>query len=477
MTDPPDPISPFVTSTTSRVFALRGLPEEVVAVLFAYYSRSTDGLRENLRKAIADGDIDAPTHDVDAPVTTPKTAAFHEKWTVAYGHGSVGEHAVVHLGVEPCSVLAAKAIEDCRLGTAFTEQSTRYVPYNRTTYLAPEVVGVPAVFAADYRRACEGLLMAYGDVCDELSAVASTTWPDATVSARRGWVLDRARSLLPTSIPTRVGVSLNAHSAAHLIRKLHASEHPELRAIGDDAAHHAGMILPSLVRHVAAEPGRVGMRASLGPVVRPRVIDNHVGVRIEGSYDRDELRAAMIRDAAGDAGAVSDLAYTSVVQAYLGSRGAHERPGRALEAVTLRMRLRIDYGAWRDVQRHRTMSAAPVRLNPRSGFYMPGMPLLSSALQGRVGAAVADAQRVGCAIEDSGSASAEYVQPLGTMIEAVVGVNVRAMAQFIELRSGREGHDRYREVAHKLHDYLTKTDPVLAAHIRCDRRERTLART
>ena len=54
--DGPDPIAPFVSSPTDRVFALRGLPEEVIAVLFAAYSRSTEPLRDVLRRAVLDGD-------------------------------------------------------------------------------------------------------------------------------------------------------------------------------------------------------------------------------------------------------------------------------------------------------------------------------------------------------------------------------------------------------------------------------------
>src|SRR3954464_7967151 len=61
-------IAPYVSSLTDDVFALSGLPEEVIAVLFAYYSRSRDDLRTNLARLLADQELDVA--EGAAPVTT-----------------------------------------------------------------------------------------------------------------------------------------------------------------------------------------------------------------------------------------------------------------------------------------------------------------------------------------------------------------------------------------------------------------------
>src|SRR5271169_3492135 len=127
-------IAPYVSSLTDDVFALSGLPEEVIAVLFAYYSRSKDDLRTNLARLLADqelgvvGDESRAGLPAERPgafrdtlaLATEKARAFHEKWVVGYGHASVAEHAVVHLALENVSIIASKVIEDMRLG-AFTE--------------------------------------------------------------------------------------------------------------------------------------------------------------------------------------------------------------------------------------------------------------------------------------------------------------------------------------------------------------------
>src|SRR5262245_39381783 len=108
-------IAPYVSSLTEDVFALSGLPEEVIAVLFAYYSRSKEDLRTNLAKLLADEELDVAGASGARPalhLASEKARAFHEKWVVGYGHASVAEHAVVHLALENVSIVASKVIED-----------------------------------------------------------------------------------------------------------------------------------------------------------------------------------------------------------------------------------------------------------------------------------------------------------------------------------------------------------------------------
>lgn len=486
------PVAPFVTSLTDRVFAVHTLGEEPVAALFARYSRAKVGFRELLAEAIAEGDV-APQDGPSAPFTTAKARAFHAKWVNGYGHGSVGEHATVHLAMEGVSVLAAKLVEDARIGTAFTEKSTRYVRFDRSTHLSLAELGIPTAFVAEATVAVEGLLGAYGQAVDALTRHAARAYPDTTETARNGWVFDRARALLPCAIPTSLGVTLNGRSAAALIRKLRASELPEGRALAEEVDRAAGVVLPTLIRHTEAEPGRKAMRERLGALwtgTPDAIPASTPGVSLRWHTAPADWRATLVAaivddaDAAGstDTGSYPALAesrYRDVLHAYLGARGTHERPGRALEALTGRAYVVLNYGAWRDVQRHRMFSAAPVRLHPRSGMAMDetmGTALGHDGVRD-VKAALRRAQAVGCALYDAGHVdTAQYVLPLGTLVHSRFGVNARSLFQFVELRSGVEGHDDYRVVAHQLADRLHAADPVLAAYLRVNRAVRVMAR-
>jgi len=111
-------IDPYVSSLTDPVFAIHGLPPEVIAVLFAYYSRVPKALRENLAALLADQELGI-IEGVGRPafaLASDKAKAFHNKWVVGYGHASVAEHAMVHLGCGGLYELAmTRAVEVWRV--------------------------------------------------------------------------------------------------------------------------------------------------------------------------------------------------------------------------------------------------------------------------------------------------------------------------------------------------------------------------
>jgi len=92
---------------------------ETIAVAFAKTSRSPESFRE-----------------IASQLNDEKSAQFHEKWVVGYGHASVAEHAVLHLAIENASRLAMEAIESNRLGS-YTEKSTRYQKWDADNFYIP----------------------------------------------------------------------------------------------------------------------------------------------------------------------------------------------------------------------------------------------------------------------------------------------------------------------------------------------------
>ena len=181
-------IAPYVTSLDSPVYALKNLPEEVVAVLFAYYSRSRESLRENLLRLLQDQDLlvaggEPPLEDeADLALARQKAREFHEKWVVGYGHASVAEHAVAHIALEEVSILASKVIEDCRLA-AYTEKSTRYIPFSRAFYPAPELSGEAGRVYSD---AINRLFDLYLDLLPKLTAKVMETAARSQFKTDRG---------------------------------------------------------------------------------------------------------------------------------------------------------------------------------------------------------------------------------------------------------------------------------------------------
>src|SRR5712664_3402124 len=166
----------YFTNMDRPVFALRNLPEVVKGALFSRYSRT----EKSLRKVLLDEFINEPDSGFDSLTTTATEAddmvavrraeEFYERVLVGYGDDSVAELAGAHVAVERTSTLAAKALEDSRIGISPLEKSTRYVRFDRPgpdgRYLYHRG---PELAHPDYEPAAEALFAVYSGMVEPLT--------------------------------------------------------------------------------------------------------------------------------------------------------------------------------------------------------------------------------------------------------------------------------------------------------------------
>src|SRR3989344_7936369 len=246
----------FVTSTSSNVFVLRNLPEVIKWALFSRYSRSTLGLRSLLLKefilnentafsSIAGKYSDADDNQIMA---IQKAQNFYDRILDGYGDDSIGELGGAHLAVENISMLAAKVIEDGRIGGSPLEKSTRYIYFDQKIngqYLFyQEPVLMTSAYRDLYLDTCNHLFETYGKLIPPLTAVIEKGFPkDPTISssayaaALRAKVLDCLRGLLPASAMTNMGVFGNGRFYENLLQKLSSHNLAEMQEIGKNAYH------------------------------------------------------------------------------------------------------------------------------------------------------------------------------------------------------------------------------------------------
>jgi thymidylate synthase ThyX len=506
MTEPFTPdesavLRPYVTNTGGPVFALRNLPEEVVAVLFAYYSRSRDSLRRNLLKLIQDNDVDlerrlawADGEADDLSLAKRKAKEFHEKWVVGYGHASVAEHAVAHLAVEDVSIVASKVLEDTRLAS-FTEKSTRYVVFDRDKfYREPRIVGSP--LAPVYEDACRFLLDTYARLMEPVAAAIRTETPRGPRQTDRGHdaacrakACDVLRYLLPAATLTNIGMTVNGRALEHLIAKLLSHPLAECRRIGAHLKTEAEQIIPTLIKYadVSAylrETGEAMERlarerlADVAPAEAPAVslvrypedAENRLVAAILYGYAAHPLAQLdeRVRRLSGEERA-------RIVDEYLRRRGPHDQPLRALEHLTYTFDILVDFGAFRDIQRHRMVTQTPQESTALHGYNTPP----EMARYGHAdlfGASMARARSAYETIARDFPREAQYVLPLAFRKRVLFTWNLREIHHFVQLRSGRQGHVSYREIAQQVWRELERIHPLLAKYIRVDLEDYTLAR-
>ena len=125
----------------------------------------------------------------------------------------------------------------------------------------------------------------------------------------------------------------------------------------------------------------------------------------------------------------------------------------------------LDFGAYRDIGRHRKGFQQQQLLTTAHGFAVP--PLMQEAGLGDEYIAVMTrtAERQQRIAEQLPNAAA-YVTPFGFLQRVRLIFDPRQVAYFIELRSGPEGHFSYRQVALDMLTHVRQVTPLFAKFIR-----------
>jgi len=463
---PPRQDSAVDPDSGRRIYLMTDLPPEVVAVAFAKTSRSPD-----------------PFDQIATELTETKSAEFHEKWVVGYGHASVAEHAVLSMAIENVSILAAKAIEDNRLAS-YTEKSTRYQVYDPKRVYRPTGIFANPILSGKYESLITTLLETYIRWSEQALDKLKRQNPKPADRSERMWesrlratVCDSIRYLLPTATLTNLGWTVNARALAAAIRKLGGSPLPELRAIASEL-HAAGAAkVPTLLKYCDPDSGRTEAEHAIARTLMKRIpapeslmVDSPPAVRIL-RYDQDALLRltcavaypnqtsdweALERSLAEwPAGDLLALLRQSVAPV-----GPFDALARAFEHLNYIVEITVDYGAWRDIQRHRIATQTPQELTPNLGYTVPAL-IDDLGLRAQFEQLLETSAATYEALLPDFPHEAVYALMLAFRKRSVFGWNLREIFHFVRLRGAAKGHAAYRHVAEKLWREVITVHPWL----------------
>jgi thymidylate synthase ThyX len=146
----------------------------------------------------------------------------------------------------------------------------------------------------------------------------------------------------------------------------------------------------------------------------------------------------------------------AIVRAYTGDRAnRRHKPGRALERANYRFDVLADYGAFRDLQRHRMLTIEWQPLSPRHGYTRPEAVDLAGH-SAAFDAAMARSADLHDALLERFPAQASYAVCLAYKVRFVLDLNAREAMHLIELRSTPQGHPAYRLVAQEMHRLIAE---------------------
>jgi len=494
-------LAPHVSDLDGPVFALLNLPETVKGALFARYSRYPGTLKRLFLDEFADSLPELPA-GWDTSEEGGRAAELYERVFLGYGDDSVAQLGGAHVACEWVSNVLTKLLQRPRLG-AYLEQSTRYIAYDAPMEAGSAPNRGPThppryryyrdlSLGAEYERAMDALFDAYADLLPRVSAWAAEQFPrregeDERAHARavKAKALDLLRGLLPAASLSHMGIFASGQTYEQLILHLLAHPLPEAQRYGALILRAVQATIPSFVTRVerpdrgGAWVGYLRARAAAGAAWAARLgLSEDAGadgpsvtlLRVEGS--EDDLLAALLFEASG----VSEVRAHERVAA-LGAEqraelardlvGAREnrrhRPGRGFEALRYRFEIVSDYGAFRDLQRHRMLTCQWQALTPHLGAEVPEEVELAGCGDDYRRALEISRTEYERLAEAGLREAAPYAVCLGYRIRYVLDMNARAAMQLIELRSGREGHPSYRAVAHALHAAIAAVHPAVAA--------------
>lgn len=448
-----------------RIYLLspRELSPETIAVAFAKTSRSPK-----------------PFDEIAAELTDERSAKFHEKWVVGYGHASVAEHAVLHLAMENISRLTIETIEGNRLGS-YTEKSTRYQQWDADAFHIPDEL-VDSGLADEFTAVCENLFSVYQESIPKVEAWISATAPQGENESQSAFArrikpaaVDICRFLLPAAALANVGVTMNARVIEYAICKMLSSELAEVRKIGTELCEVCRSETPTLIKYAACNDYMVSSRKKLIQYTAGMPSDGGHSFHLV-SWDKDgedRVLAALLFRFGKDRSfqtcfdvvrSLSETEKESLIVALMESRGVYDQPLREFEYAQMTFDAVMDQGAYFELKRHRMMTQTTQPLTPHLGFAVP-----RGIAESGCGEIYVKAMREAAAfydlIEKHNPSAASYIIPNGFNRRVLFTMNLREAFHFCHLRSAENAHFSIRRIAFRIAEAIQEIYPHLGRYI------------
>jgi thymidylate synthase ThyX len=386
------------------------------AMLQALYSRSADSARTHAAKVREKG-----------------SGKFMSSFYVGYGHASIGDCGSTTLFVEGGSMLDAKAIQDWPLYSG-QETSTRYIDMSKQPLHDP--VGTDAS-AAILRRWMDFYLGSLESVTAHVRATYPPTAQDQADEksqtqydkATKARAFDILRSFLPAAVSTNVAWHTNLRQAAD---KLKWMRHHPLAEIRTNAEH---------MLRVLREPYADSFSHKIYPeseAWRQAAATHYTYFTADAWPERVSITSHL------------DAAELSQYAGLLASRPPKtELPSFLAEAGQVRFEFQLDFGSFRDLQRHRNGVCRMPLLTTHFGFHPWYLENLPPETRAHAEALIAE-QVAAISALDAPETVKQYYVAMGFRVPCRLTQGLPATIYLIELRSGKTVHPTLRKVAQEM---------------------------
>ena len=493
------------SNTDKHVFAIITPRQVDRGALMSRYSRSD----KTMRKIFLDEFITNPNRGKE----------FYSKILSEYGDDSVAELGEAQLAVEWISNIAAKKIEDGRIGLSYLEKSSRYIPFdkkvgNKYNYYRDEII-LKSKYADLYIESCDNAFDVYSKSIDLMQKFISEIEPiddfvyfdSISISEKpfskltnkqdiesakkvykstvRSRALDILRNLLPAATLTNLGITGNGRAFEYLLTKLYCSELTELRNLASLLNSELDCVIPSFIKRVNEKHGK-SLQLFITNTNREisKLTDNYLG-NLQPDYSPQDVRLIDYTDSK-DAlvKVVSAILYENahgqslydiiklvksftqekikeIIFAYTKFRGnRRHRPGRAFEMVEYLFEMFTNFGMFRDLHRHRILTIERQLLSTKHGYDIP-KEVIYSGIEKDFKDCMYLSDNVYRNLAKTMPYEAQYAVNFAYKYPYFIKINLRELYHMVELRTIAQGHPDYRYICQEVYKKVNDVHPLL----------------
>jgi thymidylate synthase ThyX len=498
------------SNTDRRVFAIITPRQVDRGALMSRYSR-TD---KTMRRIFLDEFIKNPNRGQE----------FYERILLEYGDDSVAELGEAQVAIEWISNIAAKKIEDHRIGLSYLEKSSRYVAFDRKInghykYCREENI-MQSPFADQYIQACDHAFDIYSKNIQSMQKFISETEPidrflffdfiskqetaysnlksqkDIESAQRvynstiRSKTLDTLRGLLPASTLTNLAITGNGRAFEYLLSSMFASNLKEMKMLASQLHSELNLVIPAFIKRVNDKYGQAlqayltDTRSTISELAHYYIKNikadkNPHSVKLLNYEDNCEAEikvasAILYEQASGQSlekithyiRSIPAYDRYKIIQTYTKLRANRRyRPGRAFEMVEYTFEMFTNFGMFRDLHRHRILTMERQLLSTRHGYDIPA-EIINLGIAKDFKDCMYKCNEIYEMISKKYPTEAQYVVNFAYKYPYFVKLNLREACHMIELRTVPQGHPDYRKVCQKMYKQIKRVHPILAKGIK-----------
>ena len=409
-----------------KIFLYDEYGPEDVAMMQALYSRSAESVEKHVAKVRETG-----------------SGKFMERFYVGYGHLSIADCGSTTIFIEGVSMLCAKAIQDWALYSG-QETSTRYIDMSKQPIEDP----IGTVASKDIIRKWHEFYVSSGLAVEEHLRAKYPKKDDADEivygKAIKARSFDILRGFLPAGTTTQLSWHTNLRQAWD---KLSLMRHHPLAEVREAAE---GMLATLSERYPNSFSHK---RYPDQEAYRKDILAKHTYFAPE-SFPEEFSATTTIEPSAlaPYRDILEELPMKTNLPSYLRALG------------TFSFDFLLDFGSYRDLQRHRAAIHQMPLLTTRYGVHPWYLKQLPDELR-MVAEALIDEQMTAIDAIDASPEDRQYLIAMGFQVPVRFALDLPGLVYFVELRSGKTVHPTIRPIAQRMADEVAKRFPEVALHI------------